>query len=478
MADIIQTAEGPVKEPAPRDGGSGLKGTLASAIRLRPFKWFTSYLHDILPKGLYTRSLLIIVIPMVILQSVVAYVFMERHWELVTRRLSGALASDISALIDFYESAQTEEGYETLRRVAFEKLDLTVAILPQESLPPAGPRPFFSLLDRTLSRELTSKVRRPFWIDTVGRSNIVEIRILLDDVVFRVFAKRKRAYASNSHIFLVWMIGTSAVLLLVAILFLRNQIVPIQRLADAAESFGKGQPVPETFKPRGAREVRRAAHAFIEMRRRIERQIEQRTAMLSGVSHDLRTVLTRFKLQLALLPDSEEVQALRADVDEMQQMLQEYMDFARGDAGEVTAPTEIGAVLSSLKEEAQRVGRDITLHCEGSPIVNLKPQAFKRCISNLVQNALRFGSTVEVRAYRQDNWLIVRVEDNGPGLPEEEREAVFRPFYRLDDARNQDHGGTGLGLAIARDVARSHGGDLRLDDSSLGGLAAILRIPA
>ena len=257
-------------------------------------------LARIMPKGLYARSLIIIVAPMVILQSVIAFVFMERHWQTVTNRLSTAVTQDIAAIIAVLEDYPQDEDYNTIIKLAQDKLNLSITILPDGPLPPPGPKPFFNLLDHTLSRQITDLIGKPFWIDTVGRSNIVEIRIKLADKVLRVFTRRSQTYASNSHIFLVWMAGTSLVLLVVAILFLRNQIRPIQRLADAAERFGKGQEA-QNFRPAGAREVRRAAHAFLEMKRRIERQIEQRTTMLAGVSHDLRTILTRFKLQLALL---------------------------------------------------------------------------------------------------------------------------------------------------------------------------------
>ncbi len=236
-----------------------------------------------------------------------------------------------------------------IRRIAQERLGLVVDFLPVAEMPPVGPKPFFSLLDYSLSEEISKRIRRPFWIDTVGRSALVEIRIRLDDSVLRVFARRSAAYASNSEIFLIWMVGTSTVLLIVAILFLRNQIRPILRLADAAESFGKGREVP-SFRPRGALEVRRAAHAFIEMKTRIERAMEQRTAMLAGVSHDLRTILTRFKLELALIGDSSpEIEAMKKDVDEMARMLEAYLAFARGDSGETSSPTDMAAFLDELK---------------------------------------------------------------------------------------------------------------------------------
>jgi two-component system osmolarity sensor histidine kinase EnvZ len=413
---------------------------------------------------------------MVILQSVVAFVFMERHWNTVTRRLSAAVTQDISALIDTYRSYPQDPGNTQIRRIAQQRLGLVVDFLPVSEMPPPGPKPFFSLLDQALSEEIRKQIGRPYWLDTVGRSSIVEIRIQLDNAVMRVFARRSAAYASNSEIFLLWMVGTSLVLLTVAILFLRNQIKPIQRLADAAESFGKGREVPN-FRPRGATEVRRAAHAFVEMKSRVERAIEQRTTMLAGVSHDLRTVLTRFKLELALLKDSAEAEAMNKDVDEMSRMLEAYLAFARGDAGEQSAATDISVLLEDLKADAERQGRNVTVAFRGPPVVTVRPNAVKRCLANLVSNAARFGKTISILGQRDHRWLIVSVDDDGPGIPAGMREDVFKPFLRLDDARNQDEGGTGLGLAIARDIARSHGGDITLGDSQLGGLRATMRIP-
>ncbi|MFN5716338.1 MAG: histidine kinase dimerization/phospho-acceptor domain-containing protein, partial [Bradyrhizobium sp.] len=301
--------------------------------------WMGNAFKSWMPTGLYARALLIMIVPMVILQTVVAFVFMERHWNTVTRRLSAAVVSDIAALIDVYKNYPQDKDRAQLRHIA-QKLQLVVDFLPAGDMPPPGPKPFFSLLDQTLSVQLGRQISRPFWIDTVGKSNLVEIRVQLDDSVMRIFAQRSAAYASNSEIFIFWMLGTSTILLIVAVLFLRNQIKPILRLADAAESFGKGREAPN-FRPRGAREVRRAAQAFIEMKARVERSIEQRTAMLAGVSHDLRTILTRFKLELALIGEGPEIDAMRKDVDEMSMMLEDYLAFARGDSGEVAQPTDM-----------------------------------------------------------------------------------------------------------------------------------------
>ena len=429
-----------------------------------------------MPTGLYARALLIMIVPMVVLQSVVAFVFMERHWNTVTRRLSAAVVSDVAGLIDVYKTYPQDKDRTQIRRIAQQRLGLVVDFLPVGDMPPPGPKPFFSLLDQSLSVQIGRQIGRPFWIDTVGNSNLVEIRILLDDAVMRVFAQRNAAYASNSQIFLFWMVGTSSILLIVAVLFLRNQIKPILRLADAAANFGMGREAPD-FRPRGAREVRRAAQAFLEMKSRIERAMEQRTAMLAGVSHDLRTILTRFKLELAMFEDSPEIEAMRRDVDEMQAMLEDYMAFAKGDAGEEIVSADIGELLGEVKNQAHGA-KDISIDVNGSPlVVKLKRHAFKRAVANLVNNAARFADHISVSACKKDGSLVVEVDDNGPGIPESQREHVFRPFYRLDHARNQDSGSTGLGLAIARDIARIHGGDIALSQSQLGGLKAVLTVP-
>jgi two-component system, OmpR family, osmolarity sensor histidine kinase EnvZ len=430
----------------------------------------------IMPKGLYARSLIIIIAPVVLLQSVIAYVFMERHWELVTRRLSSAVTADIAALIDIYETYPQDKAGETLERIAADRLGLDVQILADTELPPPGPKPFFSLLDEALSDELRRQVGRPFWTDTVGRSNLIEIRVKLGDRVMRVIARRSQAYASNSHIFLLWMAGTSLVLLGIAILFLRNQIRPILRLAEVAEGFGKGRDIE--FRPRGAREVRQAGHAFIEMKRRIERAIEQRTTMLNGVSHDLRTILTRFKLSLAIVEQTPEVEALKKDIDEMSRMLEGYLAFARGDAGEQAVTADLRTLLAELQSDAERGGDPTSVEIVGDPMVTVRPDAFRRMLFNLVSNASRYGTRIAISANHETRWLLINVDDDGPGIPPAAREDVFKPFVRLDEARNQDEGGSGLGLAIARDIARSHGGDIVLGDSALGGLRATVRLPA
>jgi two-component system osmolarity sensor histidine kinase EnvZ len=424
------------------------------AIGSVPKSWkrFWRLVSLYLPKRLYARSLIIIITPMILLQSVVTLVFMERHWQTVTQRLSTAVTRDIAAIIDMIETFPEGDNYADVIRIAQERLRLKIDILPPDPLPPPGPKPFFSILDQILSAEITDQINRPFWIDTVGASNVVEVRIQLEDKVLRVFVRRSQAYASNTHIFIVWMVGTSLVLLMIAIPFLRNQIKPILQLAEAAESFGKGRPMPRDFRPRGAEEVRRAGFAFIQMRERIERQLEQRTAMLTGVSHDLRTILTRFKLQLAVGGAKADTEALNQDVNDMQAMLEGYLSFARGEALEDPGRFDLAVYFEKLAEEAKLRKRTLSTSLSGDPDIHVRPSAFSRLLAN--------------------------IDDDGPGIPAESREDVFKPFMRLDTARNLDASGTGLGLSIARDIARSHGGDITLEDSPMGGLRAVVRVPA
>jgi two-component system osmolarity sensor histidine kinase EnvZ len=442
---------------------------------------FAALFAELLPKGLYARALLIIIAPIVMLESVVAFTFMERHWAQVTERYSEATARDIAALADMYEAFPWNGDHSRLIDIAQGKMGLTtLQVLPNAALPTSQPKPFFGMLERKLTDQIRMHVRRPFWIDTVGRSGLVEIRVKMDDALLRVVTPRSQIYASNSHIFLVWMVGTSVVLLTVAILLLRNQIRPILKLAEAADSFGKGRGIPMDFKPRGAREVRQAATAFLEMRDRITQHVEQRTHMLAGVSHDLKTVLTRFKLELELIGDNPESAGMRADVAEMQTMLDDYLAFTRGDGGESLSPTNIYELIEEIREDSEYFDANIKLEMSRRRrdlVLPVKRQALKRAIVNLVSNASRFGDHVLIRVTVDRVWLQIDVEDDGPGIPPDERENVFKPFYRIDHARNQDQGNSGLGMAIARDIAKSHGGDIELGRSVLGGLQVSLRVP-
>jgi two-component system osmolarity sensor histidine kinase EnvZ len=442
-------------------------------------KKLIGYSAALLPKGLYTRALIIIIAPMVLLQSVLVFVFMERHWEYVTKRLSAATVQDISMLVSLYDDYPYSDGYLRLTDMARQQLGLVVQIIPNGELPAPTERPFFGFLDRTLTKTIRARIEKPFWIDTVGDSNNVDIRIQLDRAVMKILARRNNTYASNTHIFMVWMVSTSLILLTVAIMFLRNQIRPILSLARAAECFGRGQPVPKDFRIRGAREVRQAAFAFLEMRDRIERHVEQRTTMLAGVSHDLRTVLTRFRLQLAMLGNSSEVKELASDVDEMQQMLEDYLAFSKGGSLEEATRTDVFVLLKEIySAHASNPDKTVILNSPNHQFsATLKRNAFKRAVMNLVNNSARYGKRILITAAASRKNLVVTVEDDGPGIPAALRETVFRPFYSLDNARNQNVKSTGLGLAIARDIIRAHGGEIHLGESRLGGLKATIRVP-
>lgn len=436
---------------------------------LGPFK-------NLAPKGLFARSLLIIVAPMVLMQIIVTYIFFERHWDTVTRRLSRAVAGEVALLTETYRALPAGEGLQAMNAQAARTLQLQVAFLPGEKLPPGAPHEGFLMAERTLAEEIAKQIALPFWIDAANFGDYVDIRLQLGTGVLRILAPRNRITSQTAHIFILWMLGASVVLLAVAIMFLRNQVRPITLLALAAEGFGKGREVPD-FKATGASEVRQAAAAFLEMRGRIARQIETRTIMLAGVSHDLRTPLTRMKLQLAMLPESEEVEAMHADVREMQHMLDEYLAFARGIAGEAESQVNIEQLLEEISADCGRRGRMLEIHSGGELSLPLRRGAFKRCMVNLIDNALAHGRKVAVNAVRMGDHIEISVDDDGPGLAADKYEEAFLPFQRLDDSRNPDHAGVGLGLAIARDTARSHGGDIRLSRSRLGGLCATISVP-
>ncbi len=438
-----------------------------------------AFIKAYMPTGLFPRSLLIIVIPVVVTQIIVAFVFMERHWNTVTQRLSSAVVSDIDMLVNLRMREQGGDD-DLLSQMANDAFAMSVAFLPGDSLPDPVNTPIVALLHQSLSQELAEQVGRPFWVDTQTYDNYVDIRVLLPGEVMRVLAQRDRVYATNTHIFMIWMVGTSIILLMVSGVFLRNQIRPIQRLAMAAEEFGKGRDIPE-FKPTGAAEVRSAAISFMEMRDRIQRQIEQRTTMLAGVSHDLRTPLTRLKLQMAMLPPGPEIDELNVDISEMEDMLEDYLSFARGYQGETSVPTDFASFLQQIHYDTERRWPNVQIKLLDivNEFVSMKPNAFRRCITNLINNACGHAQLVHLAARRDQHKDIIQIiiDDNGPGIPDERLEDVFRPFYRLDDARSEV-GGTGLGLAIARDVARGHGGDIVLQHSPLGGVQAIISIPA
>jgi two-component system, OmpR family, osmolarity sensor histidine kinase EnvZ len=441
----------------------------------------TSLLKHLTPKGLFWRSLLILLIPMVLLQGVVAYIFFERHWDTVSRRLALGLTGDIIYVMRTMQKYPEDEFREWTLRAAHREMQINAVFEKGAQLPAEAPPLGSSNMDRMLHHALSERLIIPFHIDTRRDDKNISVRIELKEGVLDILTPRKRMFSTTVYIFVLWMVGTALVVTAIAIFFLRNQIQPIRRLARAAEAFGKGREEVD-FKPGGASEIRQAAAAFIDMRGRIARHIDQRTEMLAGVSHDLRTPLTRIKLQLTMLRESSpdtgaEISDLESDIAEMEKMIDEYLAFARGQGGEAPVPADLSALLSDIVEGARRNGTVLELDAEAALNLPLQPNAIKRCLTNLIDNAVRYGEQVEIRARRVGESVEVLVEDDGPGIPPESIEDVFKPFYRLDNSRNPNYAGAGLGLAIARDVARSHGGDIMLQKSALGGLRAVLRLP-
>ena len=444
----------------------------------RLYSAFNAFLERHMPEGLFPRALIILVAPVVLLQTIMTGLIFDRHFENVTRLLARSFARDVSVLIQLYEQSDRSPAAEArIETLANDTLKLGLVIEPG-TLPAPQPEPFFlARADTRLNRELSVETGKPFWIDIRGQPGVVDVRIqVADGIVFRFAPRDERTLATSTGFLLFLMLASSLLLLGIAFIFLRNQIRPITDLAKAAQSFGTGRDIG-AFRPRGAREVKAAGVAFLDMRERIARQVEQRTTMLAGVSHDLRTILTRFKLELAFLGDGPKVQPLKEDVDEMQRMLEAYMAFVKGDADEAAREADLASLVQGAARGLERDGGVIVLDVPQGQKVRVKPNAFGRLLSNLIGNAARYAKNVSVSARVAEHTLTLMVDDDGPGIPPAQREEAFRPFVRLDNARNLDETGTGLGLAIARDIARGHGGELQLADSPKGGLRAIVQIP-
>ncbi|SCA58202.1 putative two-component sensor histidine kinase [Candidatus Terasakiella magnetica] len=429
-----------------------------------------------LPRSLLGRSLLILVVPMVLLQVISAFIFYEAHWDKVSKYLARGLAGDVGAMVDLVRDNPTPQGRARAFEISRNRFNMDSNLRIDEILSNSKEIVQGSIPDPFLLLALKERVGLPYHIIAPEGEKHLTIEVQLSDGILAVTALRKRLFSSTTYVFVLWMLGSSLLLFGVAIVFMRNQVRPIRRLAVAADAFGKRQDV-ERFKPEGAREVRQAAMAFLLMKGRIERQIEQRTHMLAGVSHDLRTPLTRMKLQLAMMGDDEDVKDLSEDIHEMEHMLEGYLAFARGEGGEATSETNLSELIESIVSGLKRKGVAVDYHCEGKIFLQVRPNAFRRCVTNLVENAARYGEHLSVRLGQRHEMIEVTVDDDGPGIPAEKYEEVFKPFFRLDKSRNIQTGGVGLGLSIVRDVVRTHGGDIQLSTSPQGGLRARLRFP-
>jgi two-component system osmolarity sensor histidine kinase EnvZ len=433
-------------------------------------------LKRLTPASLFGRSLLIIVLPVALMQIAVTYVFFDAHWQTVNSHLTDGLAGDVAYILQSYDQDPSPAGLRRIESMAQENLDLSIQYEPDAILPKGKRASLFIAIDRSLRQALQNRIDQPFWFDTGRYPAYVDVRVKTPGGVLRIIAPKDRVFATRGHIFLLWLTVATVMLTSIAILFIRNQVRAIERLASAADAFGRG--VDVDFRPHGAREVRQAARAFLAMKSRIQRHVAQRTVLLASVSHDLRTPLTRLKLQLALAGKSARTEGMKADVAEMEHMIDEYLAFARGEGSEDVEAAALADLIGPVSENARHTGAAIAIAVDQDLSAQVRPNAIRRALSNLVMNAAMHGDRVEVAARALPTGGVeILVDDNGPGIPPERFEEAFTPFSRLDEARNQNAKGVGLGLAIARDVARGHGGDIILGRSPLGGLRATLRLP-
>jgi two-component system osmolarity sensor histidine kinase EnvZ len=444
---------------------------------LRPDRAFFRWIKRLMPRGLYMRALLILVTPVILTQAIATHVFFERHWKTVSNRLAFAFAGEVAVIAEEMDRGNPKEVVKNLQDTMDRNLYLTLHYAEGEKIDGHLMRgDYSSIFAQMLIKALEEKVARPYALDLLHDHEWFAVHVQLKHGMLTVIAPERRIYTPTVTIFIIWMFGSSILLSCIAILFLRNQIRPIRRLAKAAEAIGKGQDMPD-FKPEGAREVRQAAVNLLIMRDRLRRGIAQRTAMLNGVSHDLRTPLTRMKLQLALMKDDDKVRGLKSDVEEMSQMVEAYLAFARGDEAEENSAIELPLLLEEVAATAKRANAHVHVGHVHPMTLPAKPTAIKRALNNLIGNAIRYGNQIWIHTGRGKKYVDIIIDDDGPGIPADMREDVFRPFTRLESSRNRETGGMGLGLTVARDIAHHHGGDVILSDSPKGGLRATLRLP-
>ena len=430
-------------------------------------------LKKISPNSLYTRSLIIIIAPIVVLQAILTFVFLERHWQLVTKKLSSSVVSEIGMIIKM----QKETDQETISSYAKEFYDISINYYSNQEMPLDNNIPK-TIVERTLVREIGERLDTKTWVQDFPEEKKVKVIIPLGSSIIEFLIPRRNVYATNSHIFLVWMVISSILILSIAILFLRQQIKPIEKLAKAAESFGMGKKI-ENFKPSGASEVRKAADAYIKMQERIEKFIEQRTLMLAGVSHDLRTPLTRIKLQLEMLSKNRENEELLKDVDEMQYMLETYLDFSQTVSSEESSLVNINKLIEEVIETSKDENNFIIFKPLKKNEINHKCKyiALKRCIINIINNAKAYGDKIIIKLSESDYEININIEDNGPGISEKDYQKALKPFQRLDSSRNQNIAGSGLGLSISQDIIKTLDGNLNLSKSEMGGLKVEINLP-
>ena len=432
-----------------------------------------NFFKKILPKRLFYRSLLIVAAPIILLQIIITVVFFDSLWIKSNQGMTRSLVGEIRTLYDVYKNPDTKQK-QTIINLYNQNFDFVIAFKPNEILPENSTERWYSPMDRSLRRELKSAFQHSYWFDTTSHKEVVELKIKHINGILQIFFPKHKIAPSSARIFALWITLPGFLLIFIAIVFLKNQTRPIINLAKAAEKFGKGEFIKE-FRPSGAREIRQAAYEFDKMRKRISVHLYQRSEMLSGISHDLRTPLTRLKLQLALLEQKDLAKKMGDDIEEMDRMLSEYLEFSRNQKNEDTEIIEINNLVTDVVKKYN--SKKIETNFDGNIKIHLRQNTFRRCLGNLIDNGLSYGEKVKISTKKTIKDLVIFVDDNGPGIPEKEYAKVIKPFYRIDESRGQNKSGVGLGLSIANDIIRSHGGSISLEKSPMEGLRVKISLP-
>ena len=429
-------------------------------------------IKKILPKRLFYRSLIIVAAPIILLQIVITVVFFDSLWIKANQGMTRSLVGEVKTLLDVY--AKDKNNRQMILDIYNKNFNFAITLKENELLPKKMAERWFSPVDRSLRRELKPAFGNSYWFDTTKYKELVDLRIKYKNGILQIFFPKYKIAPSSARIFALWITFPGLLLIIIAIFFLKNQTRPIVNLAKAAERFGKGEFIKE-FRPSGAKEIRQAAYEFDKMRKRITIQLHQRSEMLSGISHDLRTPLTRLKLQLSFLKQQDLAKKMSDDIEEMERMLNEYLEFARFQKNEETETANLNDVITKVVEKYQ--DKKININLKENLTINMRLNSFKRCLINLIDNGLSYGKRVEIFTKKTLSNIIIFVDDDGPGIPEKEHQNVMKPFYRIDKSRGQNKTGVGLGLSIANDIIRAHGGSISLEKSALNGLRVKISLP-